>query len=183
MKIKERVRKEVNERKRVIISLSMFLLATLVGSLTIGRSLLLGKQPGLVSFSLVNFAGYLFFLIMPVEVLIPFYLAEGHSGLVLVGLALSTAIAAQLIDYGIGYLASENVIFELIGEKRFKKAEKHIHAYGGWAILLFNLFPLSSPLLTLAAGMVRFSLRKVLFFSIIGLTVKYLAIVYLFGLL
>jgi len=40
-------------------------------------------------------------------VLIPFYLAEGHSGVLLIILAVSTAIVAEFIDYGIGYLASK----------------------------------------------------------------------------
>jgi len=182
MKIKERIQQEVREKKRVVISLGMLLLATVVGSLTIGRSIYLGKQPGLIAFSLVNFSGYLFFLLMPVEVLIPFYLAEGHSGVLLIILAVSTAIVAEFIDYGIGYLASEKIIFGLIGEKRYGKAEKHIHAYGGWAILVFNLFPLSSSVLSLAAGMVRFNFKKFIVFSIIGLLVKYIAIVYIFSL-
>jgi len=182
MKIKERIKEKVKERKRILISLGMLVLATLVGSLTIGRSLYLGKQPGLIAFSLVNFAGYLFFFLMPVEVLIPFYVAEGHAGLLLIILAISTAIAAQLIDYAIGYLASEKIIFGLIGEKKYQKAEKHIHAYGGWAILVFNLFPLSSSLLSLAAGMVRFNFKKFIVFSIIGLIIKYVALVYFFGL-
>jgi len=182
MNIQEKIKEKVKDRKRILISLGLLVMASLVGSLTIGRSLYLGKQPGLIAFSIVNFAGYLFFFLMPVEVLIPFYVAEGHAGMLLIILAISTAIVAQVIDFAIGYLASDKIIFGLIGEKKYKKAEKHIHAYGGWAILFFNLFPLSSSILSLAAGMVRFNFKKFIIFSIIGLTIKYVALVYLFGL-
>ena len=38
---------------------------------------------------------------MPVEVLVPFYQAEGHGAMILVALSVATAIAAQIIDYAL----------------------------------------------------------------------------------
>ena len=120
---------------------------------------------------------------MPVEALVPYYLAAGHSGFLLILIALITAIIAQLIDYGIGYFFSRALIYDLIGEKRYKRSEKTINQYGGLAILLFNLFPLSSPIIVLVAGMFRFNLKKVMLYSFIGLLIKYLVIVSFFNFL
>jgi membrane protein DedA with SNARE-associated domain len=154
--------------------------AIVLVSSTLGREIYAGRTPGLVGFSLIHFAGYLFFLLMPVEALIPVYQAEGHAGSLLVGLAVATALVAQAIDYGVGRAFSDRVIDGVIGQDRFDRFRSKIERWGGWAILLFNLFPLSSPNMLLVAGIVRYSARKAFLFSVVGLTGKYVGIVYVF---
>ena len=117
---------------------------------------------------------------MPVEALVPLYQAEGHSGATLVALAVGTGLAAQAIDYWIGWLVSDAVIEDFVGAKRFARFKKTIQKWGSWAILLFNLFPLSSPNMLLVAGMSRYGALRALAFSAVGLTIKYVGIVYVF---
>ncbi len=163
-----------------IISVTLMIIAIiLIVSSTLGREIMSGRQPGLWSFSIIHFAGYLFFLLMPVEVLVPFYQDEGHAALVLVGLSVATAVGAQIIDYGIGRLLSERVL-NTIGRKKFDKFKGKIDKHGGWAIFTFSLLPLSSPNVLLVAGMVRFNAVSALTISMAGLAAKYIAIVYLF---
>jgi membrane protein YqaA with SNARE-associated domain len=162
--------------RALVIVLMLAIIVTLV-SITLGRELMAGRQPTLESFSLIHFGGYLFFLVMPVEILVPYYLAEGHQAGVLVFVAIATAMAAQLIDYGIGYLLSDRVINTLVGPKRYARARHAINDYGRWAVLLFTLLPLSSPTLLLAAGIVRFRLGLAVTYSLVGLSLKYVAIV------
>lgn len=165
-------------RRRILIGL-LFLLATAtLVSLTVGRDLYSGRSPDLGSFILVHFAGYLFFIVMPVELLVPWYLTEGHSGEVLVGLAMVTALGAQAIDYGIGRLLSDQVVHNLIGERRLQKFRGRINRYGGWTILFFNLSPLSSPAVLAVAGVVRYGVIRALGISALGLAIKYAAIVW-----
>lgn len=182
MVIKDNIKNVWRRRKTVIIQLSLLLAGMIILSFTIGKNIVYAENPGLYSFSLVNFAGYLFFLLMPVEALVPFYLAEGHAGLTIIILAVSTALLAQVIDYTIGNLASTKIINDLIGKKRYLRTEDKIKKYGFLTVFVFNLLPLSSPIVVLVAGMLRLRLRKVLFYSFLGLTIKYIAIVYLFGL-
>jgi membrane protein YqaA with SNARE-associated domain len=167
--------------KRALVVILMLFVIVMLITVTLGRELVADRQPTLGSFTLIHFAGYLFFLVMPVEVLVPYYLSEGHLGLVLVPVAVVTALAAQLIDYGIGYIISGRVINHLVGQKRYSRAERAIHHYGRWAIFLFTALPLSSPTLLLAAGIVRFRLDTAVVYSILGLTIKYLVIVLAFG--
>ena len=61
-------------------------------SSTIGTQLYAGHRPELWSFALVHFAGYLFFLLMPVEALVPLYQVEGYGGTTLVLIAVATAL-------------------------------------------------------------------------------------------
>lgn len=166
-------------RSKVIALLLTALVAIGLVSTTLGRAIYEGQTPGLGSFAAIHFAGYLFFLLMPVEALVPVYQSEGHPGMTLVTIALATAIAAQAIDYGIGYAASDRAE-DFIGEERYERFRALIDRWGGWAILFFNLFPLSSPNMLLASGIMRYQPVKALLFSALGLTVKYASIVYLF---
>lgn len=167
-------------RNRILIALAFLALAATVASLTVGRDLYSGRAPDLQSFALVNFAGYLFFLVMPVEVLVPWYLAEGHAGPVVATLAVLTATAAQMVDYGIGRLASDKLVTHLIGERRLQRMHGTIERYGRWAIFLFNLTPLSSPTIVAAAGVVRLGFARTMLWSVAGLVLKYAALVWLF---
>ncbi len=165
---------------RKIISVAAMIAAIiLIVSFTLGREIMSGRQPGLLSFSIIHFAGYLFFLHLPVEVLVPYYQAEGHAAIVLIGLSMATAIVAQTIDYGIGRLLSEKLL-NMIGQKKYDRVKRKIDKYGGWAIFTFSLFPLSSPNMLLVAGVVRFNAVHALAISATGLAAKYLAIVFLF---
>lgn len=168
-------------RRQLLAGLGLLLLAATVLSVTIGRDLYEGARPDLDSFGLVHFAGYLFFIVMPVELLVPWYLVEGHAPTALLGLAVSTALAAQLIDYGIGRLLSDQVIQHLIGERRLMRARDRIERYGPLTILLFNLFPLSSPTIVAVAGVLRFGLLRTMLWSGAGLGAKYLALVTIFA--
>ena len=167
-------------KRRVIGVALTAVVAILLVSTTLGREIYAGRSPGITSFALIHFAGYLFFLLMPVELLVPVYQAEGYAGATLILIAVATAVAAQTIDYGIGRAVSARVIHDLIGEERHARFKATIDKWGGWAILFFNLFPLSSPNMLLVAGMTRFSARRAFLYSAVGLTVKYSAIVYLF---
>ena len=168
-------------RLRLIGILLTAVIAIFLVSSTLGRAIYAGQSPSMTSFALIHFAGYLFFLLMPVEALVPVYQGEGHAGSTLILVAVATAIAAQVIDYGIGRSVKESSIHELIGEKRYARLKGTIDKWGGWAILFFNLLPLSSPNMLLVAGMARFSARRAFLYSAVGLTAKYTAIVFAFG--
>lgn len=165
---------------RLIAVVLTAVVAIFLVSTTLGRAIYAGQSPGLTSFALIHFAGYLFFLLMPVEALVPVYQGEGHAGATLILIAVATAVAAQVIDYGVGRSVPEDSIHTLIGERHYTRFKATIEKWGGWAILLFNLFPLSSPNMMLVAGMTRFSVGRAFMYSTLGLFAKYVAIVYLF---
>lgn len=147
-------------------------------TVTVGQDMMAQRRPDLGSFALLHFAGYLFFIVMPVEILIPYYQAEGHLEIVLLILAVGTAFTAQIIDMAIGWALSDDFIQGVVGEKRHRKASATMERFGAWAIFVFNLFPLSSPILLLVAGMMRFNPWIALPVSLAGLTGKYVLLIY-----
>lgn len=166
--------------KHIVIFLLLAAVAVIIASLTIGREIYGSKEHTLLSFAIVNFAGYLFFILMPVELAFIYYLNTELSIYLLNVTAIGTAICSQLIDYYIGRSFSKQIIDRLIGRQRYEKAETEIRRYGNIAIFVFNLLPLSSPVILLAAGMLKHRLREAFFYSILGLFLKYLILTAIF---
>ncbi|MDX8341201.1 VTT domain-containing protein [Draconibacterium sp. IB214405] len=166
--------------KKFYFILFASVIAICLFSFTIGRELYADKTESIFSFGLIHFSGYLFFLLMPVELAFIYYLPF-YSGFDLIAAALVTAIGAQCIDYIIGRLLRPNKIIELMGQKRIAKAEGKIEKFGMLTIFVFNLLPLSSPVIALAAGMLRYNFRRFLLTSTCGLLLKYLVIFWIFS--
>jgi len=166
---------------RIIAAIVLFAFAVTIASLTIGRDIYNGsRDEGLLSFAIVNAAGYLFFLFMPVEIAFVYYLQGDINVLAINAVALSTALFSQAIDYIIGFLVSNKFIDNLIGRSRYEKAEEKILRYGNLTIILFNALPLSSPVISLAAGMLRHRIRDTVICTALGLTFKYLVLTLVF---
>jgi membrane protein YqaA with SNARE-associated domain len=167
--------------KRLTMIIFLVILMAVIASLTIGKDIYENKGQSIFSFAIVNFFGYLFFFfLMPMELAFIFYLRTGYDPLVLNLVAVATAMAAQVIDYLIGYFFSAGIIDRLIGRKRYEKAEDEIRKYGNWALFLSNLLPLSSPIISLAAGMLKYRIKEALFFSLVGMVCRYLLLTLLF---
>ena len=169
------MKKVNNKRVKTIIAVLTIVAAILVASFTVGHEIYEGKSESLTCFTVVHFAGYLFFLLMPVEMAFVYYLSF-YPEFELIGVALGTAFAAQMIDYIIGYSFSNKLILYLAGEKRIENAENYIRKYGNLTIFLFNLFPLSSPVIALVAGMLKYSFKDLVLYSLLGLVIKYAAL-------
>ena len=165
----------VKDKKKLIKILcfaATTIIALTIAGFTIGHEIYEGKSDSMFSFGAVHFAGYLFFLLMPVEMAFVYYLAH-YEEIKLITVALGTAFVAQLIDFYIGLSLSSKFIHNFVGEKRIAKSEKYIKKYGNLTIFIFNLFPLSSPVIALVAGMIRYRLGHLILYSVAGLAIKY----------
>lgn len=167
---------------RLVLSTLFVIIAIVIASLTIGRDIYYGsRDEGLLSFAIVNLSGYLFFLFMPVELAFIYYLTSDINIWALLAVTLSTAMVSQTIDYLIGYIFSTKIIDNLIGRSRYEKAEGKIRKYGNFTILFFNLTPLSSPVISLSAGMLKLHKKDAIVFTLIGLILKYLILTLIFA--
>ena len=166
---------------RIVIAILLVSIAILVASVTVGRDIYNGsREGGLLSFAIVNACGYLFFLFMPVEIAFVYYLSGDINIYALNAIAIGTALFSQAIDYAIGLGVSNRFIDNLIGRRRYEKAEANIEKYGNLTIVVFNALPLSSPVISLAAGMLRINIRNTLICTVAGLLIKYTALTLIF---
>jgi membrane protein DedA with SNARE-associated domain len=174
-------RKSKAEIIRIFIAILLVCIAVFIASVTVGRDIYNGTgDGGLLSFAIVNACGYLFFLFMPVEIAFVYYLSGDVNIFALNAVAIGTALFSQAIDYAIGLGVSNRFIDNLIGGRRYEKAEANIEKYGNLTIIVFNALPLSSPVISLAAGMLRLNIRNTLIYTVIGLLIKYMALTLIF---
>lgn len=167
--------------KRLSVLLILIVTMAVIGSLTIGRDIYNVGEKSLYSFAIVNFFGYLFvFFLMPMELAFIFYLRMGYDSVMLNLVAVLTAMASQIVDYLIGYFFSARIIDKLIGRKRYGKAEDEIRKYGNWTLFFSNLLPLSSPIISLAAGMLKYRKKDAFLYSFTGMICRYLLLTLLF---
>ena len=166
--------------RRTLIFMLLSSAAIAIASLTIGREIYGSKEHTLLSFAIINLSGYLFFIFMPVELAFIYYLNTSLNIALLNITAIGTAVFSQAVDYYIGRSFSKQIIDQLIGRQRYEKAESEIRKYGNIAIFIFNLLPLSSPVILLAAGMLKHRLKEVFLYSLAGLLVKYLLLTAIF---
>lgn len=160
---------------RIVLVALVSLIAIMIISLTIGKDIYEGRSHTLTSFSLIHFSGYLFFLLMPVEMAFIYYL-NWYDEITLIWFSLVTAVVAQFADYLIGYSINNTAIIRFVSEKKILKAEGYIRKYGNFTIFIFNFLPLSSPIIALAAGVLKYSIKDLFIYSIIGLFFKYLVL-------
>ena len=125
---------------RTIFFVITALAAIVIFSSTIGKDWYEGREQTIESFAMVHFAGYLFFLLMPVELAFGYCALGFSSPALIIAIALGTALSAQLIDYFIGYFIHPNVIFKYIGNNKTDRAKAYIKKYGNLTIFIFNLF-------------------------------------------
>lgn len=158
---------------RLLVLIITSLTAILILSATLGQDFIQGRSQSLGSFATLHFVGYLFFLLMPVELSFMYCATSFSHIFLLIAVALVTALTAQTIDYWIGRRISTHLIKKYFGEKKSGKAIQTIKKHGNLTIFVFNLLPLSSPIICLASGMINYPFKKVIFFSSLGLLIKY----------
>ena len=164
-------------KKRVFFSLGMFALMILLLSITYGRDFYTQQKVTLLSFALTHTLGYLFFLVMPTELFFLQYVTQTGTYVLPLIIAVTGATLAHCVDYVVGHFVGEAVLSDIIGPKRHERARRTLEHYGNMTLFLFSLLPLSSPIIVLVAGMLRFRFRHVLFYTCAGLLVKYTAII------
>lgn len=168
----------LNGNKRFItFTLIGLALGVTVMSYIIGRSILLNESPTLLTFAINHFAGYLFFILSPVEVFFVYMLRLGHSPYTLVTIAMATAMLATIINYAIGYAINRKFLGDFTSSRKYRRHERNIKKYGNAFLLLINFSPLSSPFAVLAAGVIKYSFKDTLLYAFLGFMLKYMLIV------
>lgn len=150
-----------------------FFIGILIFSIVFSNLLLSDTKPHLLYYLLVHFAGYIFFLIMPVETIFLYYLTLDYNPLLLLVFALLTAILAQLVDFLIGLVFAEKLRKNYLSRKQYDQIRLKLGKHSKLIIFLFNLSPFSSPIIILIAGILKIRIDFVLIYSFLGLLLKY----------
>jgi membrane protein DedA with SNARE-associated domain len=166
------------KKKAILITLNIIILL-MVTYLLFMRNFHTEQPPNLISFVFTVFAGYLFFLLMPIELIFIYFVGQHHHHpAALVTITVMVAMISQTLDFLIGRFAGEKLIIDIINPRHYDRAKHFLIKFGALTIFLFNLFPLSSPLLSLISGILQYPYRLVFIYSSMGLLLKYGIIAY-----
>lgn len=128
----------------------------------------------------LGFTGGLFFIPLPIEAFFATSLSKGHPPLLAFVFILAGILPSQAIDYLVGVRFS-SVILHLVSKKNVYKARRYVNKYGAAAILVFNMLPLPSPVLTFALGIAKYNPWRLALYLLIGTLIKFSAILWFFS--
>jgi len=120
----------------------------------------------------ISFLGGMIFFPIPTELAFYFSIIQGYSPLACVIFATIGFVMGNIVNYFVGLKMSHHVLY-LLSAKSFFKMRRQVNRWGVYAILLLNILPAPSDVLTVGLGTVRYNPRKLFFFSTIGNTIKF----------
>lgn len=124
---------------------------------------------------LISFLGGTIFFPIPTELAFYFSIIQGNSPVTCVLFATFGFVLGNVVNYLIGLKLSNHIMY-LLSAKAFFKMRRQVNRWGVYAVLLLNLIPAPSDVLAVALGTVRYNPRTLFFFSVLGNTIKFIAI-------
>ncbi|MGZ4865553.1 MAG: DedA family protein [Halobacteriota archaeon] len=124
----------------------------------------------------------------PSEIIMPFAgYVVWRGGLTLIGVTLAGTfgcLAGSLLDYAIGIYGGRPFLerygkYILVHESRLDDAERWFSRYGGRAVLICKLLPLTGIYISFLAGIVRMDIKKFSLYTAFGSLLWCLALVYI----
>lgn len=115
--------------------------------------------------------GGLFFVYMPLEVMLTRFFTVSNSFFVVLGVYMFGVLISYSINYFIGFRLSR-LSKKIISPRKFYSLKSKINKYGAVAIYVFNVFPLPSQPLATILGVFRYNRVRFYFFFLLGQLTK-----------
>lgn len=124
--------------------------------------------------------GGLFFIPLPLEFFFIAALNKGNPALLSLGLLLAGYLPSQLLDYFLGSRFNR-LLMHFVSKKKLYRSKRWVNRFGPYAILVFNLLPLPSPMLTFALGIARYNPMRLFAFLLVGVLIKFFVLMLFIG--
>ena len=129
----------------------------------------------------LGFGGALFFLPYSEEIFFILGLSNGNNPWISLFFIFAGVFPAHALNYWIGTRFSFATM-QFMSTKKIYKTKRMVNRWGAYAIFFCNLTPLPAPLLSFALGIAKYNTTRFWVFLVLGIVVKYLAIIGLFTL-
>lgn len=111
----------------------------------------------------------------PPEVLfIPLCIATPERALWLASITIGASVVGAIVGYLLGLKGGRPLLYRFFSEEKIHKAEGIIHSHGAMAILIVSFTPIPYKLITVTSGVLGLSLQKLIFWSILGRSARFL---------
>ncbi|MFH0978680.1 MAG: VTT domain-containing protein [Candidatus Woesearchaeota archaeon] len=117
------------------------------------------------------------FIPVPAPVELTFYigLKQGNPVLLSMAAALLGFVIGSAISYLTGWKLSQQVVY-LLSTRKIHAIRRKVNKYGAYAIILMNLVPAPSDVLSFSLGIVKYNAKRLFFFLMLAVIVKLIAI-------
>jgi membrane protein YqaA with SNARE-associated domain len=176
----------IKHRRRRLLFIIAFLLVIAV---TVALQLTYGRNPerlvelrahfywgafliSIIGNATIIFPGAVLVILSNLGILL--YGSTGLYGPIIVGLLGGVGAAIGEIT---GYIAGYSGREIMARGKIYGRVEGWISKWGGWAILLFSMVPFAFDIVGIAAGIIRFTFWRFLFFCWLGRTILYIVFI------
>lgn len=124
------------------------------------------------------FFGSLFFISIPAEFSILYYLSLGHNPVWVILITILGNLLGHIVDYFFGRLFGESLIRFFIKSK-FDGLKGIFEKIGGGIIVVGNILPFGSEIIVLVVGSIKYNFKKFLIYSVTGMAIKYCGMFFL----
>ena len=132
-------------------------------------------SPSPFSLLVIGFFGGLFFFPLPQELFYAVAVKNGGPWFPLLLGVLSGFVLANVVNYVIGWKLNSLVV-PLVSPSKLYGIRRWVGRYGAWAVLVINILPVPSPLLTFALGIMRYNTTRLFLLLTVGNIIKFLII-------
>jgi len=133
------------------------------------------SQNTLVGLFLIIFISSLFFTTVPTEIFFLFYLTTEHSPILVIVITIIANTLGLIFNFLVGFILGKRVMMFFLGEY-FLKFHSWTEKFGGFLVFIGNLTPFPIQIPSVIFGAVRYSIKKFIFFCIIGQIGKYIVL-------
>jgi len=124
--------------------------------------------------------GSLFFLALPSEALFIYFLnSTTYPSIIIILLIVLGNLVGLTFNYAFGRFAGERIVRRLFSSS-FDKYQRKIDRFGGYILLLGNIFPGPIEVLSVFYGSFKFEFNRYLYLAFIGRLIKYLILFLIF---
>jgi membrane protein DedA with SNARE-associated domain len=136
------------------------------------------QKGSLLGLFYLTFFGSLFFISIPAELSILYYLGLGHNPALVIIITIIGNLSGHIVDYMFGRVFGENLINYFL-KNRFDGLRGIFDKIGGGIIIVGNILPFGSEVIVIVAGSIKYNFKKFLIYSVVGMTVKYCGMFFL----
>ena len=123
-------------------------------------------------------------IIFPIPNEVPFYvgLRQGNPPVLSVLATVAGFVLGNIITYFMGLKLSKQVVY-LLSTKKIYELRRKVNKYGVYAVIVINLLPVPSDILTFGLGTIRYNFKRLFLFLTLANLVKFGIFAYLISLI
>lgn len=120
----------------------------------------------------VSFFGSLFFIMLPIEVFLFYFMSSGHSKILVLATVIAGNIAGLVVDYLIGFLIGGRLLRRFF-EEHHETFKRKLEKVGSFIVVLGNIIPFPIELASVFLGTMRFGIARFVLLTLAGRVVRY----------